>query len=56
VLGGVIGKEHSRIWVVACGGNAKPPDGLAGGDKILVSGAGAKGKPATASEKQDVKG
>jgi threonine dehydratase len=56
VLGGVIGKEHSRIWVVACGGNAKPPDGLADGDKILVSGAGAKSKPATASEKQDVKG
>jgi membrane fusion protein, multidrug efflux system len=33
-----------------------PPDGLADGDQIRVVGAGAKGKPATASEKQDVKG
>src|SRR6478735_2715039 len=33
-----------------------PPDGLADGDPVRVSGAGAKGKPATASEKQDVKG
>jgi membrane fusion protein (multidrug efflux system) len=33
-----------------------PPDGLADGDQVRVSGAGAKGKPATASEKQDVKG
>ena len=31
-----------------------PPDGLADGDQVRV--AGAKGKPATASEKQDVKG
>ncbi len=33
-----------------------PPDGLADGDQVRVAGAGAKGKPATASEKQDVKG
>ena len=33
-----------------------PPDGIADGDQVRVSGAGAKGKPATASEKQDVKG
>jgi hypothetical protein len=33
-----------------------PPDGLADGDLVRVVGAGAKGKPATASEKQDVKG
>lgn len=33
-----------------------PPDGLADGDEVRVSGAGARGKPATASEKQDVKG
>ena len=33
-----------------------PPDGLADGDQVRVVGAGAKGKPATASEKQDVKG
>ncbi|MHC2436714.1 membrane fusion protein (multidrug efflux system) [Bradyrhizobium sp. USDA 4451] len=33
-----------------------PPDGLADGDHVRVTGAGAKGKPATASEKQDVKG
>lgn len=32
-----------------------PPDGLANGDPVRVTGAGAKGKP-TASEKQDVKG
>jgi threonine dehydratase len=56
VLGGMTGKEHSRIWVIACGGNAEPPDGLADGDEVRVVGAGAKGKPATASEKQDVKG
>src|SRR5689334_13019928 len=31
-----------------------PPDGIADGDQVRV--AGAKGKPATASEKQDVKG
>jgi multidrug efflux pump subunit AcrA (membrane-fusion protein) len=31
-----------------------PPDGLSDGDQVRVSGAG--GKPATASEKQDVKG
>jgi RND family efflux transporter MFP subunit len=31
-----------------------PPDGLADGDEVRV--AGARGKPATASEKQDVKG
>src|SRR3954449_4479109 len=31
-----------------------PPDGLADGDQVRV--AGAKGKPATVSEKQDVKG
>ena len=54
VLGGKIGKEHSRIWVIACGGNAEPPDGLADGDPVRV--VGAKGKPATASETQDVKG
>jgi RND family efflux transporter MFP subunit len=33
-----------------------PPDGLADGDHVRVVGAGAKGKPTTASEKQDVKG
>jgi len=32
-----------------------PPDGLADGDRVRVVGADAKGKPATASEKQDVK-
>jgi threonine dehydratase len=21
VLGGVVGKQHSRVWVIACGGN-----------------------------------
>ena len=33
-----------------------PPDGLADGDPVRVVGPSAKGKPATASEKQDVKG
>ena len=33
-----------------------PPDGIADGDQVRVVGADAKGKPATASEKQDVKG
>lgn len=33
-----------------------PPDGIADGDQVRVVGAAAKGKPATASEKQDVKG
>ena len=33
-----------------------PPDGLADGDQVRVVGAGAKGEPATASAKQDVKG
>jgi RND family efflux transporter MFP subunit len=34
-----------------------PPDGLADGDQVRVVGVGAKGtKPATVSEKQDVKG
>lgn len=33
-----------------------PPDGLADGDHVRVTGVGAKGKPTTASEKQDVKG
>jgi RND family efflux transporter MFP subunit len=33
-----------------------PPDGIADGDLVRVVGAGAKGTPATASEKQDVKG
>ncbi|MBR0694558.1 efflux RND transporter periplasmic adaptor subunit [Bradyrhizobium lablabi] len=33
-----------------------PPDGLADGDHVRVVGGGAKAKPATASEKQDVKG
>ncbi len=33
-----------------------PPDGLSDGDPVRVVGPGAKGKPATASEKQDVKG
>src|SRR4051794_29320603 len=33
-----------------------PPDGIADGDQIRVVGGDAKGKPATASEKQDVKG
>jgi membrane fusion protein, multidrug efflux system len=33
-----------------------PPDGIADGDPVRVVGAGAKGKPTTASEKQDVKG
>ena len=31
-----------------------PPDGIADGDRVRV--AGAKGKPATVSEKQDVRG
>jgi membrane fusion protein (multidrug efflux system) len=31
-----------------------PPDGIADGDQVRV--ASAKGKPATVSEKQDVKG
>ena len=33
-----------------------PPDGIADGDPVRVVGAAAKGKPTTASEKQDVKG
>jgi membrane fusion protein (multidrug efflux system) len=33
-----------------------PPDGIADGDPVRVVGTGAKGKPTTASEKQDVKG
>jgi len=33
-----------------------PPDGIADGDQVRVVGGDAKGKPATASEKQDVKG
>lgn len=33
-----------------------PPDGLSDGDQVRVTGAGAKGKPATASEKQAPKG
>ena len=34
-----------------------PPDGIADGDQVRVSGAGTRGaKPASASEKQDVKG
>ena len=33
-----------------------PPDGLADGDHVRVTGVGAKGKPTTASEKQDAKG
>ena len=33
-----------------------PPDGLANGDPVRVVGPGARTKPATASEKQDVKG
>ena len=33
-----------------------PPDGLADGDLVRVVGPSAKGKPATASETQDVKG
>src|SRR6186713_368094 len=33
-----------------------PPDGLSDGDPVRVVGAGAKGKPATASEKQAPKG
>ena len=33
-----------------------PPDGIADGDQVRVSGAKAGAKPATASEKQDVKG
>ncbi|MGY4369240.1 membrane fusion protein (multidrug efflux system) [Bradyrhizobium sp. LB1.3] len=33
-----------------------PPDGLSDGDLVRVTGAGAKGKPATASEKQAPKG
>jgi membrane fusion protein (multidrug efflux system) len=36
---------------------AAPPDGLADGDQVRVAGGSAKGgKPATASERQDVKG
>ncbi|WGS18455.1 MULTISPECIES: efflux RND transporter periplasmic adaptor subunit [unclassified Bradyrhizobium] len=33
-----------------------PPDGLNDGEQVRVVGVGAKGKPTTASEKQDVKG
>ena len=33
-----------------------PPDGLDDGDQVRVTGPGAKGKPATASEKQVPKG
>jgi membrane fusion protein (multidrug efflux system) len=33
-----------------------PPDGLADGDQVRVTGGPKAGKPATASEKQDVKG
>ena len=33
-----------------------PPDGIADGDQVRVVGAEPKGKPATVSEKQDVKG
>ena len=33
-----------------------PPDGIADGDQVRVVGTDAKSKPATASEKQDVKG
>lgn len=33
-----------------------PPDGIADGDQVRVVGADGKGKPATVSEKQDVKG
>lgn len=33
-----------------------PPDGLAEGDQVRITGAAAKGKPAKVSEKQDVKG
>ena len=33
-----------------------PPDGIADGDQVRVAGATAQGKPATVSEKQDVKG
>src|SRR3954471_2408818 len=33
-----------------------PPDSIADGDQVRVVGGDAKGKPATASEKQDVKG
>jgi hypothetical protein len=33
-----------------------PPDGLADGDQVRVVGGAKAGKPATASEKQDVKG
>ncbi len=33
-----------------------PPDGIADGDQVRVVGGGGAKKPATASEKQDVKG
>ena len=33
-----------------------PPDGLADGDQVRIAGAGSRAKPATASEKQEVKG
>ncbi len=41
--------SHRRI-----ASSSPRPDGLADGDQVRV--AGAKGKPATVSEKQDVKG
>jgi membrane fusion protein, multidrug efflux system len=57
-----IGRDLGREIELASGLSADdriitaPPDGLANGDQVHVVGAGANGKPATASEKQAPKG
>jgi RND family efflux transporter MFP subunit len=58
-----IARDLGREIEIASGLNADdriviaPPDGIADGDQVrVVGGGGAKPKPATASEKQDVKG
>ena len=57
-----IGRDLGREIELASGLSADdriitaPPDGLADGDQVRVVGAGANGKPATASEKQPPKG
>jgi len=58
-----IARDLGREIEIASGLNADdrivvaPPDGIADGDPVrVVGGGGAKPKPATASEKQDVKG
>jgi membrane fusion protein (multidrug efflux system) len=57
-----IARDLGKEIEIASGLNADdriviaPPDGVADGDRVRVVGPGAKGKPTTASEKQDVKG